>query len=324
MKIPRVCTNVGNSCYQSLRYVLLYPLLIKNRQCTYDVTEARSCNHCCSGEAISIIYSACVFVVLISQHPACAILSPVACPALQYFSTLSHKRYDFWKIKTLTEHKICDLIFSTHFVWTISHSKKKLARYDFRENIRISNVMKIRPVHADRQTDMTKLTVAFTILHTRLNIKTERSRMLHALLLTYSMVQSPSWEANWFAASQDFPRISRNPKVHYRTHKRPPTVSILGQANPVHIPTSYLLEIHPNIIINDSKFTSQPKNSLRFLQLFLMISLLFLSLREMLQLILHRWVYVKSLENWLQILLITSTSLSSSCVVDSGALKLQS
>jgi len=36
------------------------------------------------------------------------------------------------------------------------------------------------------------------------------------------MVQSPSWEANWFAASQEIPRISRNPKVHYRTHKRPP------------------------------------------------------------------------------------------------------
>jgi len=26
-------------------------------------------------------------------------------------------------------------------------------------------------------------------------------------LLTYSMVQSPSWEANWFAASQEIPRI---------------------------------------------------------------------------------------------------------------------
>jgi len=36
------------------------------------------------------------------------------------------------------------------------------------------------------------------------------------------MLQSPSWEANWFAASQEIPRISRNPKVHYRTHKRPP------------------------------------------------------------------------------------------------------
>ena len=67
-------------------------------------------------------------------------------------------------------------------------------------------------------------------------------------LLTYSMVQSPSWEANWFAASQEIPRILWNPKVHYRTHKRPPPFPILGQHNPVHMPTSHLLEIHPNII----------------------------------------------------------------------------
>jgi len=62
------------------------------------------------------------------------------------------------------------------------------------------------------------------------------------------MVQSPFWEANWFAASQEIPRISRNPKVHYRTHNRPPPVSILGQPNPVHIPTPYVLEIYDNII----------------------------------------------------------------------------
>ena len=67
-------------------------------------------------------------------------------------------------------------------------------------------------------------------------------------LLTNSMVQSPSWAANCFAAIQEIPSISRNPKVHYCTHKRPPPVSILGQLNPVHIPTSHLLEIHPNII----------------------------------------------------------------------------
>ena len=55
-------------------------------------------------------------------------------------------------------------------------------------------------------------------------------------------------EPNWFAASQEIPRILWNPKVHYRTHKRPPPVPVLGQPNPVHIPTSHLLEIHPNII----------------------------------------------------------------------------
>ena len=55
---------------------------------------------------------------------------------------------------------------------------------------------------------------------------------------TYSMVQSHSWEANWFVASQEIPRVSRKPKVHYRTHKRPPLVSILGQSNPVHMPIS--------------------------------------------------------------------------------------
>ena len=83
-------------------------------------------------------------------------------------------------------------------------------------------------------------------------------------LLTYSMVQSPSWEANLFAASQEIPRISRNPKVHYRTHKHPPPVSILGQPNPVHIPTSHLLEILPNIIYPSTPRSPQWSPSLRF------------------------------------------------------------
>ena len=87
---------------------------------------------------------------------------------------------------------------------------------------------------------------------------------LYYLLLTYYMVQSPSWEANWFAASQENPRISRNPKVHYRTHNHPPPVSILVQPNPVLIPTSYLLEIHPNIIHPSTPRSPQWSPSLLF------------------------------------------------------------
>ena len=83
-------------------------------------------------------------------------------------------------------------------------------------------------------------------------------------LLTYSMVHNPSWEANWFAVSQEIPRISRNPKVHYSTHKRPPPVFILGQPNPVHIPTSHLLEIHHNIINPSTPRSPQWSPSLRF------------------------------------------------------------
>ena len=78
------------------------------------------------------------------------------------------------------------------------------------------------------------------------------------------MVQSPSWATNWFATSQEIPYISRNPKVHYRTHKRSPPVSILVQPNPVHIPTSYLLVIHPNIIHSSTPRSPQWSLSLRY------------------------------------------------------------
>jgi len=81
------------------------------------------------------------------------------------------------------------------------------------------------------------------------------------ILLTYSMVQSPSW-----AASQEVPRISRNQNVHYRTHKRSPSVSILGQPNSVHIPTYNLLEIHPNVIHPSTLRSPHWSFSLRFLR----------------------------------------------------------
>jgi hypothetical protein len=42
---------------------------------------------------------------------ACAVLSSVARPALQYFFTLSHKRHDFRE--EVIEHKMCVLVFPT-------------------------------------------------------------------------------------------------------------------------------------------------------------------------------------------------------------------
>jgi len=45
----------------------------------------------------------------------CAILSYVACPALQYFCILSHKDHDFRKKKKVVERKMYVSIFSTTF-----------------------------------------------------------------------------------------------------------------------------------------------------------------------------------------------------------------
>ena len=56
-----------------------------------------------------------------------AILSSVACPALQRFSTLSHKRPHFQK--NVVKHKMCVSIFSITFLWKMFHSKSWV-RYD--------------------------------------------------------------------------------------------------------------------------------------------------------------------------------------------------
>ena len=83
------------------------------------------------------------------------------------------------------------------------------------------------------------------------------------LLLTYSMDQSPSWEANWFAANQEIPRNLWNPKVHHRIHKCPPSVPILSQLHPVSTP-SHFPKIHLNIILPSMSRFPQWSLSFRF------------------------------------------------------------
>ena len=139
--------------------------------------DVRWVNHCCSGKAIYVTYSECVFSALGIQHAvrmSRIMLSSVACTALQYFSTSSHKRSDFLKKKKLNVK--CVFLFSSKLLpenflhvriiqrdmiknvhWSSRKVPVILVRFDwnlnflgiFSENIQISNLMRIRAVGAE-------------------------------------------------------------------------------------------------------------------------------------------------------------------------------
>jgi hypothetical protein len=122
----------------------------------------------------------------------------------------------------------------------------------------------------DRGSDMTKLIVVFRNSANApevINIirKWETSyNSFYTYLLTNSMEQSVSWEANLFAVSQEIPRILWNPNVHYHIHNYPPSVPILSQLDSVHNPTSHLLKIQLNIILPSTSGYPKCSLSLRF------------------------------------------------------------
>jgi hypothetical protein len=86
-------------------------------------------------------------------------------------------------------------------------------------------------------------------------------RYIHACLPTYSMEQSPSWEANRFSASQENPCILRNPKVQYRIHKCPPYVPNLSQTNLKHASKSHFQR--PILILSSHLCLGVPRDLFR-------------------------------------------------------------
>jgi len=73
-----------------------------------------------------------MFVALVIKHAKRLrhIVTSFVCPALPYFSTLSHKQNDLQGGKKAVEHKMCVSIFSTTLFWNISN--KNSARYYYK------------------------------------------------------------------------------------------------------------------------------------------------------------------------------------------------
>ena len=78
----------------------------------------------------------------------------------------------------------------------------------------------------------------------------------------YWLEQSPFWDANRSAGSQEFSLSLWNLKVPYHIYKRQPPVPILSQINPVYAYPLYILKVHFNI-----SFPSTPRSSKWFLSL---------------------------------------------------------
>jgi hypothetical protein len=100
---------------------------------------------------------------------------------------------------------------------------------------------------------------------------------LPTYLLTYSVEQNPSWEANRFSPNQKIPRILWNTNVQHRIHNCPPPVPILSQLDPVHAPnpTSWrsilILSFHLRLGLSSGFFPSGFPTRILYTRLFSLI-----------------------------------------------------
>ena len=132
----------------SLRFLHLNPVRTspflhtrneQDRQCTH-VTLARWRNHCYSGKTVLHV-SVCVCVCGWTSAGMCLRACRLSYPAFNAQAPFClrplwlHHIFPHYLVngaifgKKVTEHKMCVLVFSTTFIWNISHCKKNSARY---------------------------------------------------------------------------------------------------------------------------------------------------------------------------------------------------
>jgi len=105
-----VCASLGNKRCQkyppNTLFVEIDVTCFRLLQHIKRKIQTLSYNRCCCGKAVSSTCSGCVSLALFGQHAkrmTPIMSSSVACPALTYFSTLSHRRHDLKKKHTHTQ-----------------------------------------------------------------------------------------------------------------------------------------------------------------------------------------------------------------------------